>query len=46
MYFDSGWLCKGCRFCQTGRMGLLRNLETEEIVAQILVADLWRKQNP
>lgn len=37
---------QGCRFCQTGRMGLLRNLETEEIVAQILVADLWRKQNP
>lgn len=37
---------QACRFCQTGRMGLLRNLETEEIIAQILVADLWRKQNP
>jgi 23S rRNA (adenine2503-C2)-methyltransferase len=31
-----------CRFCQTGRMGLLRNLKTEEIVAQFLLADQWR----
>ncbi len=37
---------QACRFCQTGRMGLLRSLETEEIVAQVLVADMWRKQNP
>lgn len=31
--------CKmGCTFCETGRMGLLRNLTTAEIIAQILVA--------
>jgi 23S rRNA (adenine2503-C2)-methyltransferase len=31
--------CKmGCRFCETGRMGLLRNLTAAEIVAQVLVA--------
>lgn len=28
----------GCRFCETGRMGLLRNLEAHEIVAQVVVA--------
>lgn len=27
-----------CRFCETGRLGLLRNLEPEEIVAQVVVA--------
>jgi len=31
--------CKmGCRFCETGRMGLLRHLTTDEIIAQLLVA--------
>lgn len=31
--------CKmGCRFCETGRMGLLRHLKAHEIVAQVLVA--------
>jgi len=31
--------CKmGCTFCETGRMGLLRHLRTDEIVAQLLVA--------
>ncbi len=31
--------CKmGCTFCETGRMGLLRHLRTEEIVGQLLVA--------
>lgn len=31
--------CKmGCTFCETGRMGLIRHLETHEIVAQLLVA--------
>ncbi len=31
--------CKmGCRFCETARIGLVRNLSTEEIVSQILVA--------
>lgn len=28
----------GCAFCETGRMGLLRNLTTEEIVAQVYIA--------
>ncbi len=28
----------GCTFCETGRMGLLRNLTTEEIVSQIFIA--------
>src|SRR6185295_18635111 len=28
----------GCTFCETGRMGLLRNLLPDEIVAQRLVA--------
>ncbi|MFW5829381.1 MAG: radical SAM protein [Planctomycetota bacterium] len=31
--------CKmGCAFCETGRMGLLRNLSAAEIVSQVLVA--------
>lgn len=31
--------CKmGCGFCETGRMGLLRNLSAAEIVGQLLVA--------
>jgi 23S rRNA (adenine2503-C2)-methyltransferase len=31
--------CKmGCGFCETGRMGLLRHLGAEEIIAQVLVA--------
>ncbi|MEM7137962.1 MAG: 23S rRNA (adenine(2503)-C(2))-methyltransferase RlmN [Myxococcota bacterium] len=31
--------CKmGCEFCETGRMGLLRHLSTDEIIAQLLVA--------
>ena len=28
----------GCAFCETGKMGLLRNLTTEEIVSQIFIA--------
>jgi 23S rRNA (adenine2503-C2)-methyltransferase len=28
----------GCTFCETGRMGLLRNMTTAEIVSQVLVA--------
>jgi 23S rRNA (adenine2503-C2)-methyltransferase len=31
--------CKmGCTFCETGRMGLLRHLTADEIIAQVLVA--------
>jgi len=28
----------GCTFCETGRMGLLRNLTAEEIVSQVFIA--------
>ncbi len=28
----------GCTFCQTGRMGLIRNLKAEEIIAQLYTA--------
>lgn len=28
----------GCAFCETGRMGLLRNLSTEEIVSQVFIS--------
>ena len=28
----------GCAFCETGRMGLLRSLKTEEIISQVIVA--------
>jgi 23S rRNA (adenine2503-C2)-methyltransferase len=28
----------GCNFCETGRMGLLRNLTVQEILAQVFVA--------
>jgi len=28
----------GCTFCETGRMGLLRNLTTQEIVGQVFMA--------
>ena len=28
----------GCTFCETGRMGLLRNLRTEEILSQVFTA--------
>lgn len=34
---------QGCRFCQTGRMGLLRSLTVAEIVGQVVVAELWRR---
>lgn len=30
-----------CVFCQTGRMGLIRNLEVKEIVAQIITVKKW-----
>jgi 23S rRNA (adenine2503-C2)-methyltransferase len=41
--------CKmGCTFCETGRMGLLRNLTAAEIVAQVVTAQVtlgWRIRN-
>lgn len=36
---------QGCRFCQTGRMGLQRSLTSDEIVAQVLLAERWRSEN-
>lgn len=50
---QSGWtLClssqvgcrMGCRFCETGKLGLLRNLTTEEIVRQLVCALHWFKK--
>jgi 23S rRNA (adenine2503-C2)-methyltransferase len=35
----------GCRFCRTGQMGLLRNLEAEEIVAQVYGAKILMGRN-
>ncbi|MBX9704264.1 MAG: 23S rRNA (adenine(2503)-C(2))-methyltransferase RlmN [Silvanigrellaceae bacterium] len=32
---------QGCRFCQTGRMGLTRNLTVAEIVSQYLAVEQW-----
>lgn len=37
---------QGCVFCHTARMGLKRNLETSEIVGQVLVANSWLEKNP
>lgn len=37
---------QGCRFCQTGRMGLLRSLSTAEIVGQVVLAEIWRRAQP
>ena len=47
---SSGTLCissqvgcrMGCSFCETGRLGLLRNLSTHEIVAQVYLARFLR----
>lgn len=36
---------QGCRFCQTGRMGLLRHLDTSEIIGQFLAVEAWRKSS-
>ena len=32
---------QACTFCHTGRMGLLRQLRADEIVAQLMVARMW-----
>ena len=36
---------QGCRFCQTGRMGLLRNLSCDEIVGQLIAVEHWKREN-
>ncbi len=37
---------QGCTFCHTGRMGLLRNLSTAEIVGQVWTANKWISEHP
>lgn len=36
---------RACRFCQTGRMGLKRNLYAHEIIGQYLCVSSWLKEN-
>ncbi len=36
---------RACSFCATGEMGLMRNLETHEIVAQIMLASSFCQPN-
>ncbi len=36
---------QGCRFCQTGRMGLDRNLNCGEIVGQLIAVEIWKNKN-
>jgi len=36
---------QGCRFCQTGRMGLLRSLRVDEIVGQVLASARWLSES-
>lgn len=36
---------QGCGFCATGRMGLWRQLQGYEIIAQILLAQSWIQKN-
>ena len=39
--------CKrACSFCHTGRMGLIRNLSTAEIVSQLIIANRWMADHP
>ncbi len=33
-----------CAFCASGRQGLIRNLESHEIIAQVYQIDLWLKK--
>jgi 23S rRNA (adenine2503-C2)-methyltransferase len=35
---------QACRFCQTGRMGLIRSLSAAEIVGQVVAAEMWRRE--
>lgn len=37
---------QACVFCQTGRMGLKRNLSAGEIVAQVVTANRWIAAHP
>lgn len=35
----------GCTFCFTGKQGFIRNLETYEIVGQLIAVKMWLKNN-
>jgi len=35
----------GCTFCATGKIGFARNLETDEILAQVILAERFIKQH-
>lgn len=37
---------QACTFCHTGRMGLIRQLTTAEIVGEIVVVNRWLKEHP
>lgn len=37
---------QACTFCQTGRMGLIRQLTAGEIVSQLWLANRWIEDNP
>ena len=37
---------QACVFCHTGRMGLVRNLDTAEVVGQALLANQWIASRP
>ena len=37
---------RGCVFCETGRLGLVRNLTAAEIVAQYAIVARWLKDRP
>jgi 23S rRNA (adenine2503-C2)-methyltransferase len=37
---------RGCVFCETGKLGLVRNLAASEIVAQFAVAASWLGERP
>ena len=36
----------GCKFCETGKLGLIRNLRTHEIIDQILFVQRYLKKSP
>ena len=36
--------CRACAFCETGKMGLIRNLEASEIVGQVFQARFFLQQ--
>lgn len=37
---------QACRFCHTGKMGLIRNLNSGEMIGQVMAANAWIQANP